>query len=51
MSIIWGMGRGPRLAAVESACASLSLSSSELCKSKLTQLGKDGAVDALRCAD
>lgn len=33
----------------EPACASLSLS--ELCKRKLTQAGKDGAVEALRCAD
>lgn len=33
----------------EPACASLSLS--ELCKRKLTQSGKNGAVDALRCAD
>lgn len=33
----------------ESACASLSLS--ELCKRKLTHSGKNGAVDALRCAD
>jgi hypothetical protein len=33
----------------EPACASLSLS--ELCKRKLTQAGRDGAVDALRCAD
>jgi hypothetical protein len=33
----------------EPACASLSLS--ELCKRKLTQAGREGAVDALRCAD
>lgn len=33
----------------EPACASLSLS--ELCKRKLTQAGKDGADEALRCAD
>lgn len=33
----------------EPACASLSLS--ELCKRKLTQAGKDGAEEALRCAD
>jgi hypothetical protein len=33
----------------EPACASLSLS--ELCKRKLTQAGRDGAIDALRCAD
>lgn len=33
----------------EPACASLSLS--ELCKRKLTQAGKEGAEEALRCAD
>mmetsp|Transcript_25006 Transcript_25006/g.60181 ORF Transcript_25006/g.60181 Transcript_25006/m.60181 type:complete len:416 (+) Transcript_25006:161-1408(+) len=33
----------------EPACASLSLS--ELCKRKLTQAGKDGAEEALRCAN
>lgn len=33
----------------EPACASLSLS--ELCKRKLTQAGKEGAIEALRCAD
>ena len=33
----------------EPACASLSLS--ELCKRKLTQAGRDGAIEALRCAD
>ncbi len=33
----------------EPACASLSLS--ELCKRKLTEAGKEGALEALRCAD
>jgi tetratricopeptide (TPR) repeat protein len=33
----------------EPACASLSLS--ELCKRKLTYSGKEGAVEAMRCAD
>ncbi|KAL7554659.1 hypothetical protein ACHAWF_018146 [Thalassiosira exigua] len=33
----------------EPACASLSLS--ELCKRKLTQAGRDGAEEALRCAE
>jgi len=33
----------------EPACASLSLS--ELCKRKLTQAGREGAIEALRCAD
>lgn len=33
----------------EPACASLSLT--ETCKRRLTLLGKDGAQDALRCAD